>query len=147
MILKTYQLRCEDRVVATITVPEGCSRDDLRNGYALRWPDRGYCAVQHLNEPFPAGSALILPPRFCLEEKKDKRSNVIGFDARPEPKFQKDQIVVMKSLRRQLPFKILDLVWHEETGEWFYKWNRNNAAAEHMLRGLTKNERGRWDHE
>lgn len=60
---------------------------------------------------------------------------------RPAPKFTKGQIVVMKSLKRALPFRILDVKW--AISEWCYAWNRKNYAAEHMLRALTDEEIGR----
>ena len=58
-------------------------------------------------------------------------------DERPIPKFKVGQIVVMNSTKKQIPFRIQDVIWE---GEWFYKWNRKNAAAEHMIRALTDEE-------
>jgi hypothetical protein len=58
---------------------------------------------------------------------------------KPEPRFKVGQVVMMKSLKKPMPFRILDTLWD---GEWFYYWNRRNAAAEHMLRELTPEERG-----
>lgn len=57
--------------------------------------------------------------------------------ARPKPKFKVGQVVIMIG-HDNLPFKILDVIW--EGDMWFYKWNRNNAAAENMLRKLTNAE-------
>ena len=56
-----------------------------------------------------------------------------------KPKFKVGQIVVAKSLKRQLPFRILGLTWDEG---WYYQWNRNNYASEGMLRELTPTEKG-----
>lgn len=58
-----------------------------------------------------------------------------------KPKFKVGQIVIFKNKRKVLPFRILEVVSHE--GEFYYKWNRNNAAAENMLRELTDAEVGR----
>jgi hypothetical protein len=54
------------------------------------------------------------------------------------PKFNVGQIVVMTD-KKQSPFRILDVIWIDE---WFYKWNRNNAASESMIRALTPEEKG-----
>ena len=58
---------------------------------------------------------------------------------RTEPKYKIGQVVMMKSLKKPLPFKILGITWDEE---WFYQWNKKNYAAEHMLRELTDEEKG-----
>jgi hypothetical protein len=58
-----------------------------------------------------------------------------------KPKFKVGQIVVMKSLKKQLPFRVLEV--HEFEGEYFYRWDRKNHAAEHMIRELTDEEIGR----
>lgn len=57
-----------------------------------------------------------------------------------EPKLKVGQVVVMKSLKKELPFRILEVV--ESDGDWFYGWNRRNLASEHMLRVLTAEEKG-----
>lgn len=57
-----------------------------------------------------------------------------------DPRFKVGQIVVMGSMKRELPFRILKAVEHD--GEWCYAWNSRNYASEHMLRGLTKAEKG-----
>jgi hypothetical protein len=57
-----------------------------------------------------------------------------------EPKFKVGQIVVMQSMKKQLPFRILDKM--QVGDEWHYAWNKKNYAAEHMLRELTENEKG-----
>ena len=56
------------------------------------------------------------------------------------PKYKIGQVVVMKSLKKQLPFKILNRIFSD--GEWYYYWNRNNAASEHMIRELNAEEKG-----
>ena len=56
-----------------------------------------------------------------------------------EPKFKVGQIVVMISLKKNLPFRITEVLWDDG---WFYRWNRNNSASEGMLRELTPTERG-----
>lgn len=60
-------------------------------------------------------------------------------EKRPEPKFKNGQIVVMKNNKHHLPFRVLEVIWQDG---WFYRWNRNNAAAEHMLRAQTAEEIG-----
>jgi len=56
---------------------------------------------------------------------------------RPKAKFHQGQIVLFKG--RAIPF--LEVI--EQDGEFYYKWNRKNAAAEHMLREQTECEAGR----
>lgn len=58
--------------------------------------------------------------------------------AQSEPKFHVGQIVVVKSLKKQLPFRIIGVTWNDG---WFYQWNRRNYAAESMLRELTDEEK------
>lgn len=58
---------------------------------------------------------------------------------RPEPKYKVGQIVVMNSLKKQLPFRIVSVVWNEG---WFYGWNSKNVAAENMIRALRPEEVG-----
>ena len=60
-------------------------------------------------------------------------------ETRPEPKFKVGQIVVMKSLKRELPFRIIGTIYEDG---WFYRWNSRNYAAEHMLREQTPAEKG-----
>ncbi len=55
-------------------------------------------------------------------------------------KFNVGQVVMMTGLKKPMPFIILDKYFSD--GEWFYFWNRKNAAAEHMIRALTKEEAG-----
>lgn len=55
-----------------------------------------------------------------------------------KPKFKVGQIVVMKSLKKALPFRIVEVVWNDG---WYYKWNKRNAASETMLRELTPEEK------
>lgn len=61
-------------------------------------------------------------------------------DGTPAPRFKVGQIVVMKSVRMKVPFRILEITCR--AGEWFYRFNRNNWAAEHMLRDQTAEEMG-----
>lgn len=56
-----------------------------------------------------------------------------------KPKFKVGQIVVMKSLKRGLPFRIISRRWEDG---WYYQWNRNNFASEGMIRELTPQEKG-----
>ncbi len=56
-----------------------------------------------------------------------------------KPKFKVGQIVVIASLKKNLPFRITEVLWNES---WFYRWNKNNAASESMLRELTTEEKG-----
>ncbi len=58
---------------------------------------------------------------------------------RPQPKFKVGQIVVMKGLKKQLPFRILFVEWNDG---WFYGWNSRNAASESMIRSLNADEIG-----
>jgi len=60
--------------------------------------------------------------------------------SKPEPKFSVGQVVVLSSSRKQPVFRICSAEWHD--GEWFYGWNSKNAAAEHMLRKLNRDEVG-----
>ena len=60
-----------------------------------------------------------------------------------EPKYKVGQIVVMKSLTKQLPFRILGVSWDDG---WYYQWNRNNYASEGMIRALTPEEKGDVSH-
>lgn len=61
-----------------------------------------------------------------------------------QPKFKVGQIVVMKGLKKQLPFRILEIV-RNEYGI-FYRWDRKNCAAESMIRELTEDEKGGEQH-
>jgi hypothetical protein len=56
-----------------------------------------------------------------------------------EPKYKIGQIVVMKSLKKQPPFRIIGTRWEDG---WYYQWNKNNFASEYMIRGLTPEEKG-----
>lgn len=58
----------------------------------------------------------------------------------PKPKFKVGQIVMVKSKKRPLPMKIIEVLWGD--GSWYYRWNRNNSANEHMLREMTSEEKG-----
>jgi hypothetical protein len=55
-----------------------------------------------------------------------------------KPKFKTGQIVIMND-HKGTPFRIIESVWNSG---WFYKWNKNNAAAESMIRELTAEEKG-----
>ena len=57
-----------------------------------------------------------------------------------EPKFEIGQVVMMKNFKKKLPFLIVGRTLHDN--EWFYRWNNNNCAAEHMIRELTAEESG-----
>jgi hypothetical protein len=61
-------------------------------------------------------------------------------ESKPEAKFKVGQIVVMKSLKKQLPFRIIAMECTEDG--WFYAWNRKNYAAESMIRAVTPEESG-----
>jgi hypothetical protein len=58
---------------------------------------------------------------------------------RPQPKYKVGQIVIINSIKKQLPFRILFVEWHDG---WFYGWNSKNAASEPMIRKLTPEEVG-----
>jgi hypothetical protein len=59
---------------------------------------------------------------------------------RPQPKFKVGQIVVMRGLKKQSPFRILRVIWSDYG--WFYAWDKKNCAAEAMIRELTSEEKG-----
>ena len=61
---------------------------------------------------------------------------------RTEPKYRVGQVVVLAHSKKFLAFKVLEAFWYDEGGGWFYRWNRSNGAAEHMLRALTAEEAG-----
>ncbi len=56
-----------------------------------------------------------------------------------EPKYKIGRIVVAKSVKKELPFRILDIKWDDG---WYYQWNQNNYASEDMLRELSAREKG-----
>lgn len=56
-----------------------------------------------------------------------------------EPKFKIGQVVMMNSLKKPLPFRIIGMLWDDG---WFYQWNKKNYASEYMLRELTQEEKG-----
>lgn len=58
---------------------------------------------------------------------------------RPTPKFKRGQVVVIKTMTKQPPFRILSVKWEEG---WYYQWDRKNYASESMLRELTLDEKG-----
>ena len=57
-----------------------------------------------------------------------------------ESKFKVGQIVVAKSTKNELPFRILYVECYE--GDWFYGWNSKNAISEGSIRKLTHEEVG-----
>jgi hypothetical protein len=60
-------------------------------------------------------------------------------EIRPEPKYKVGQVVVMNSLKKQLPFRILFVEWNDG---WFYGWNSKNSSSESSIRKLTPEEVG-----
>lgn len=56
------------------------------------------------------------------------------------PKFDVGQIVIAKSTKKELPFRVLKIQW--ESGSWFYAWNSKNLLAESSIRALTAEEMG-----
>jgi hypothetical protein len=56
-----------------------------------------------------------------------------------EPKFKVGQVVVLTTIKKELPFRILDVYWNDG---WFYFWNSKNAASESMIRELNSTEKG-----
>lgn len=58
---------------------------------------------------------------------------------KPEPKYKIEQIVVIRTIKNQLPFRIKDIMWNDD---WFYQYNKNNWFSEGMLRELTPVEKG-----
>lgn len=54
------------------------------------------------------------------------------------PKFRVGQIVVMTSLKREMPFRIIAI--EGEEGEWFYAFNKSNFIAETSLRNVRNYE-------
>ena len=59
---------------------------------------------------------------------------------RPEPRFKVGQIVVLTSMKKEMPFRILFVVWEMEG--WFYGFNSKNAVAESSIRKVTPEEVG-----
>jgi hypothetical protein len=59
-------------------------------------------------------------------------------DKRTDPKFRVGQVVTMNSTRKQIPFKILEVVW---MNGWFYRYDRKNCVHEGMIRSLTDEEK------
>jgi len=59
---------------------------------------------------------------------------------RPEPKFKVGQIVVLTSIKKEMPFRILFVEWG--MGDWFYGFNSKNAVAESSIRKVTPEEVG-----
>ena len=59
---------------------------------------------------------------------------------RPEPKFKIGQVVVLNSIKRKMPFRIVSVEFND--GDWFYGWNTRNAVHESMIRKLTPEEVG-----
>jgi hypothetical protein len=59
---------------------------------------------------------------------------------RPEPKFKKGQIVVLTSIKKEMPFRILFVEW--SMGDWFYGFSPRNAVAESSIRKVTPEEVG-----
>jgi hypothetical protein len=62
---------------------------------------------------------------------------------RPEPMFSVGQIAVMKSLKREMPFRVTSVDWID--GDWFYGWDSKNVAHQHMVRKATLEEIGMGD--
>lgn len=60
-------------------------------------------------------------------------------EQRPEPKFKVGQVVVMNSLSKELPFRIVSVEWCDG---WFYGWTSKNLASESMIRKLNSEEIG-----
>lgn len=56
-----------------------------------------------------------------------------------EPKFKVGQVVAIKSIRKEPPFRILGMMWNDG---WYYQWNSKNYASEEMVRELTPEEKG-----
>jgi len=54
-------------------------------------------------------------------------------------KYKIGQVAILKSIKNQPPFRIIGMQWDDG---WFYQWNKNNYAAESMVRELTPIEKG-----
>jgi hypothetical protein len=61
---------------------------------------------------------------------------------KPEPKFKVGQVVVMNSTKKQMPFRIVSVIWGDIGEGWFYGWNSKNALSERSIRLLTHEEAG-----
>lgn len=57
------------------------------------------------------------------------------------PEYKIGQVVMLRSLKAALPFKVLGMIYEHD--EWYYRWDRKNYAAEHMIRELTLEEMGK----
>jgi hypothetical protein len=72
----------------------------------------------------------------CENMSNDKVTELAG---KPQAKFRKGQIVIIKSTNKQLPFRILEVMWQDG---WNYKFNARNYVSEFMIRELTPDEAG-----
>lgn len=61
-------------------------------------------------------------------------------EQRPAPRFKVGQVVIMRSVKKELPFRVTEVILSE--GEWFYGWDKRNLASEHMIRPLSIDEIG-----
>ena len=59
-------------------------------------------------------------------------------DPQPTPKFHVGQVVVMTSIKKELPFRIVSIEPVEDG--WFYGWNSKNFVAESSVRKLKPEE-------
>ena len=57
-----------------------------------------------------------------------------------EPKFKVGQVVILTSIKKEMPFRITFV--ERSMGEWFYGFNRRNAVAESSIRKLLPEEIG-----
>jgi hypothetical protein len=56
------------------------------------------------------------------------------------PKFKVGQVVCATGMKKELPFRIMEVIEHD--GCFFYRWDRKNAMAETSVRALTEEEKG-----
>ncbi|MDO8634918.1 MAG: hypothetical protein Q7R34_01550 [Dehalococcoidia bacterium] len=80
-----------------------------------------------------------MPGLRVYHSDNECRKVMVRLVEKPKPQYKVGQIVVMKSLKRQLPFRIMGITWEDG---WYYQWNKKNFASEGMIRELTLAEKG-----
>ena len=60
-------------------------------------------------------------------------------EKRPELKYKVDQVVMLSSVKKDIPFRIVFVEWSDG---WFYGFNSNIAVSESSIRSLRPDEIG-----
>lgn len=75
---------------------------------------------------------------MTLPNEAPQRSTNNAASSEPtHPKFRVGQVVIMASLKKELPFRIVSAYWEEG---WFYGYNSKNCVSEDMIRTLKSEE-------